>query len=819
MNELLLDVRYAVRTLRHSPAFTTVALLTLALGFGVNTAIFSIVDTVLFRTLPYQAGDRLVQIVANTPGSGLRDIGLSVPELDDLRTAAGVFDDVAAVWPVSVNLTGGSQPERLELLGVSHTYFTLLGAKAQVGRVFGPEDKTDGFADAAVISDGIWRRAFGSDPKILGRKLRLDNDLYTVVGVMPAGFRHPGRTLANDVEVWATAGFSDLPFPKPARRVRLLPGAIGTLKPGITLSQARDRLAAMAAELRRQFPVDYPEAARWSIEIVPMKDALVGDVRAALIVLLAAVALIVFAAAANIASLLLARASTRQREIAMRLALGASRGRLVRQMLVESLLLSFVGGAAGVAAAAATIRLILRAVPANVPRLTEVAIDGRVLLYAAALSFASGIVFGLLPALQASRPNLVDGIREGFAGSSHGARTSRLRSLLIVTEVALAVVLMIGAGLLVRTFLGLLHESPGFDPSDVATAGVWLPVPNDPSTDIYAQPAARAAFIRHVLSNLRAIEGVQQVAMTTALPLTATANRSALVIESDARPASRDLTAEIAAVSPDYFGTMRIGVGRGRFFDDHDDGEGRLVAVVDEFTARQFWPNVDAVGQRLKLNNAASAPWFTIIGVVRAVKQDGLDRPTLPHVYVPIYQRPSRALTLVMRVARPAGALEREIREAVQSVDPGLPIFAVRGMDDVLAASLAPRRFSAAIVGMFAMLGLLLASVGLYGLLAYLVGQRTREIGIRMALGAPPRRVVGEIMTSGLKLAGAGVGAGLLVGLGAAPLMSSVIYGVGPRDSVVFVVVPVVLTVTAVVASYLPARRATRVDPLVALKH
>ena len=387
------DLRYAVRVLGKAPGFAAVTIITLTLGIGVNTAIFSIVNTVLFRALPYREADRLVRIVPGAPGLGLRDIGLSVPDLDDLRSRAGVFDDVTVVWPVSVNLTGADQPARLELMVVSPNYFSMLGVPAQFGRVFGAEDTARGFAEAAVISDSLWKRAFGSDPNIVGRKLRLDNDLYTVVGVLPAGFRHPGKTIANDVEVWATAGFSSNPFPAPTRNIRLLPGAIGRLKRGVTFAQAQDRLAALSRELRGQYPNDYPAAGGWLVEIRSLKETLVGDVRPLLLVLLAAVVLIVVTASVNIASLLLARASGRQREIAMRLALGAGRTRMIRQMLFESLLLALAGGVAGVAATTAAMGAILRVVPASVPRLNEVSVDGPVLLFALALSIVTGFVF------------------------------------------------------------------------------------------------------------------------------------------------------------------------------------------------------------------------------------------------------------------------------------------------------------------------------------------------------------------------------------------------------------------------------------------
>ena len=478
MEILFNDIRYAFRIMRKSPGFTLIIILTLALGIGANTSIFSIVNAVLLRSLPYYDPSRLVKITFNNPGIGLRDIRFSVPEWEDLKSRAGVFEEVSVVWPGSTNLTGArQQPERLELLGVSPNYFSMLGASPQIGRLFGSQDFALGFAEAAVISDGLWRRSYGGDPNILGKRLKLDNDPYTIVGVLPAGFRHPGKTVAKDVEVWVTCGFSADPYPKPARNVRVLPGAIGRLKPGIDVTQAQARLTAMASELRTDFPNDYPPEAKWSIEIQPLQDSLVGNVRPQLLVLMAAVVLVVLIASVNIANLLLARASGRQREMALRMALGAGRFRMVRQMLTESLVLSLIAGVAGVLAAKLTLSFIIRFVPASVPRLAEVGVDRTVLLFALLISIFTGIIFGLAPAFQAMKADMTAAIREGAQGSGSSAKTFRLRSLLIVSELALAVVLMVGAGLLLRTFWGLLQENPGFNPSRVVTASFWLPIP------------------------------------------------------------------------------------------------------------------------------------------------------------------------------------------------------------------------------------------------------------------------------------------------------------------------------------------------------
>src|SRR6476646_2315481 len=558
MEILFNDVRYAFRMMRKSPGFTLVIILTLALGIGANTSIFSIVNAVLLRSLPYYDPGRLVKITFNNPGIGLRDIPFSVPEMEDLKSRAGIFQEVSVVFPGPTNLTGaGQQPERLELLEVSPNYFSMLGTTPEIGRLFGPQDFALGFAEATVISDGLWRSSYGGDPNILGKRLKLDNDPYTIVGVVPAGFRHPGKTAGRDVEVWITCGFSGDPYPKPARNVKVAREAIGRLKPGIDVTQAQARLTAMASELRTDFPNDYPPEAKWSIEIQPLQDALVGSVRPQLLVLMAAVVLVVLIASVNIANLLLARASGRQREMALRMALGAGRTRMVRQMLTEAIVLSFISGVAGVLTAKLTLSFIIRFVPATVPRLAEVGVDRTVLLFALLISIFTGIIFGLAPAFQAVKADMTAAIREGAQGSGYSAKTFRLRSLLIVSELALAVVLMVGAGLLLRTFWGLLQENPGFNPSRVVTASIWLPVPNDPKSDTYADFATRTAFIREVLRRVGTIPSIDRAAMTSDLPGSRPATNAALVIEDRPTESSQELTAEVIRVSPDYFALMQ----------------------------------------------------------------------------------------------------------------------------------------------------------------------------------------------------------------------------------------------------------------------
>jgi len=825
MNSLAQDVRYAWRMMRKSPSFTLIAILTLALGVGANIAIFSVVNAVLLRSLPYRDPDRLVRIYFNEPGVGLRDIKFSKPELDDLQTRADVFEDVTPIAEGSEILTGAEQPERVEGVNGSFSYLSMLGVIPQIGRLYGPQDFTPGFAPEAVISDSLWRRAYGADPNVLGRTIWIDNDPLTIIGVLPRGFRHPGPTVSGDAEVFGAAGFSGDPFPKPIRVNRVLRNGIGRLKPGVTREQAQARLTAMAAQLRHDFPTDYPPQAQWTIEIQPLKDTLVGNVRPMLLVLLSAAILIVFIVSLNIANLLLARASGRQQEMAVRLALGASRGRMVRQMLTESMLLSLIGCAAGVATAVGTLGLILHFVPPYVPRLNEVRIDWAVLMFALLISILTGLVFGLAPALHSTKAALSSGLREGVRGSGYGTKTGRLRDVLIVSELAFAVILMVGAGLLLRTLRDLLQENPGFNPTQVVTANMQLANRNDPKMDPYLEIPRRATFGRELLRRMKAIPGVELAAITSALPTTNSnpnavgglANES-LAIEDRPVESSQDLHAERIRISPDYFKVLQSALLRGRSFTEGDVDGKPLVAIIDESTAHRFWPTRDPLGRRVRFGRDPTKPWTTVVGIVEDIKSDGLDIDGVPHIYVSTYQDSSKRLSLVLRTSLPATLLEPQIRHEIQSIDPSLPVFNVFSMNDVLDRSLASRRFSADLVGGFAGLAVLLASIGIYGLLAYMVGQRSREIGIRMALGAQRDDILRMFLRKGVALAGVGIVAGLVFSASTASMMASLLYGVRPHDPAVFLIVPLLLLGVAALASYLPARRATKVNPMIALR-
>lgn len=822
MQTLIQDLRYSVRMLFRNPGFAFVAIITLSLGIGANTAIFSVVDAVLLRPLPFPKPENIVFVRDDLSARGSEDVGLSVDELKDLQERSGVFEQLSAVWPVDANLTGSDRPERIELLAVSPNYFSLLGATAQLGRVFGPEDQAQGFAEGVVISDGLWRRLFGSDPNVLGRKIYADTDLYRVVGVMPPGFRHPGKTLRNEVEMWATAGFTGNPFGPPVRSQRMLPGAIGRIKPELTIEQAQSKIDALVANLRNEFPKDYPAETGWTVRLLPARETLVGNVQTTLLVLLGAVGLVLLIGCVNIANLLLARSSARQREMAIRRALGAGRGRLITQLLTESLLLSFLGGAAALLIVVGMKNLLLGFVPADTPRLDEVGVNATLLLFVFLISTVTGLLFGLIPALQASRPDMVVNLKEGSQGSGSGSRHQRFRSGLVVVEFALSLVLMIAAGLLLRSFSRLMDVNPGFDSSQVQLARIWLPVPNNPELDPYRPPAKRAGFVKEVLRRVSSLPGVQYAAVGSGngVPLMGQGNQGVFTIEDQPVVDGNLPRTSFSGVSPDYFRVLGTRLISGRFFTSGDDQQTPPVALVDEALVKKYFPNSDPIGRHIKPGPRESkAPWLTITGVVGNIKTDGVDRPDEPHLYVPILQNPGYAMAVYVKTNGSPAGLAQAIRQEVQAVDPNLPLFGEQAMDDVVAASLGQRRFAMQVVGLFGILALLMAAIGIYGVMAYSVTQRTREIGIRLALGATTGSILRWLLNQGMRLTLIGVVIGLLGALALTRLLRGLLFGISPTDIVTYAGLTLLLSVVALLACYIPARRATRVDPLVALRY
>lgn len=821
MFSVVLDLRYALRMLLKSPAFSIVAVLTLALGIGANVATFSVVYAVLLRPLPFAHPEQLVRVFDDLRGPNQKDVGMSAPELWDLQQRSNVFQDISAVAPGNSAVAGGDRTVRAECLITSPDYFTLLRAKPQLGRVYTQQDSVPGFMEPAIISDGFWRRNYGSDPNIVGRKMRLDRDPYTIVGVMPPGFRHPGRTLDTDVEVWIAAGFNALPFPVPAvRSQRMLPGAIARLKSGLSVAQAQARLDAYISQLSGQYPADYPASSSWAVRLVPVKEDLVGPQRTELFLLFGAVIFVLFIACVNIANLLLARSSGRRREIAIRLTLGASRARLAGQLLTESTLLSLISGAVALLMVLLMKNAIVSLAPADIPRLYEVGISAGMLVFAFLISIITGVLFGLAPALQAANPNHIDNLREGGRGSSTGRRHTRLSRALVVLEVALSMILLAGTGLLLRSFWRVLEVRPGFNPTQLTTVQIWIPQPNDPAIDPYSAEEKRADFLLEISRRVSALPGVEQASLSgnDTLPMNSGRNYSPFSIQGRPAESERNPIADIAVVDTKYFRTMEVPLIAGRNFTAFDTYTTQAVAVIDQTLAQQYWPGKDPVGSQVKFGFGRGVEGVTIVGVVGDIKSDGFEAPSVAHIYVALGQFAPINAVIFLRSRSGVEHLGDAVRRVVENIDPNVPVHSISSMDQIIARSMADRRFALDLLGVFAAAALLLAAIGIYGVMSYSFSQRTHELGIRIALGAQRLDILRMALAEGMRV----VLIGLASGLAAAAIMTrflrAMLFDVRPIDPTTYICVSAILSGVALLACYIPAQRATRVDPLVALR-
>ncbi|HLL77414.1 MAG TPA: ABC transporter permease [Pyrinomonadaceae bacterium] len=809
METVIQDVRYGVRVLAKNPGFTAVAVLTLALGIGANSAIFSVVNAVLLRPLAYKDPERLVLINHNYRKLDLRAT-VSAPGYTYYREHAQSFSAVAAVTGWNVNLTGDGEPERLQGMTVTPNLFPMLGAEAARGRVLLEEEGQPGRNKVVVLSDALWQRRFGGDQSVVNRTVTLNGEPYSVVGVMPPSFRF-GREFGPPADFWAPIAFTPQQL-APTNLTNEYLTVLASLKPGVSLQQAQAELDSIAATLRNQHMPGSDES-NWGLLATPMGEQVVGDIRPALLVLLGAVALVLLISCANVANLTLARAAARQKEIAIRAALGAGRGRVVRQLLTESTLIALAGGAAGLLMANWGLSFLLRINEDKIPRAYEIGLDWRVVAFTAGVSLLTGIVFGLGPAFQSARVDLHDTLKEGGRGGSAGVGR-RVRGALVVAEVSLAVVLLVGAGLLVRSFVSLQHVSPGFRPQQVIAMQVSLPV------NRYAEPRQRAAFYRQVAEAMRALPGVRAAGAVSVLPMSGQNQSGSFSIEG--RPVAPNESmphGDRWAATHDYFNAMGIPLLRGRYFSERDAEDAPGVAIVDETMARKYWPNEDPVGKRISFEGGAANPkWREIVGVVGHVKHRGLEGESRTQYYVPHPQNPNSSMFLVAQAGGDPAALAAPVREAVRSLDRDLPVYRVTTMERLVADSLAQRRFSMLLFGVFAGVALLLAIVGLYGVLSYTVAQRTHEIGIRMALGARASDVLRLVVGQGLWLTLLGVALGLAGALALTRLMAGLLYGVSAFDPATFAVVALLLTAVALLACLIPARRATRVDPTTALR-
>ncbi len=802
------DIRFGLRMLVKQPAFTLVAVLTLALGIGANSAIFSVVNGVLLRPLPYGEPDRLV-VVWETEGA--RDTGpASAANFLDWRDQNQVFDGLTAVFPQPVTLTGGDEPERLRGLQVTPNFFQLLGVNPVAGRSFSTDEDATG-RRAVVLSHEFWQRQFGARPDVIGDTLSLDGEVYSIVGVMPAGFQYA----TEQADVWVRPP-RDIPVPPidlgdeadilQERGLHWLQ-VVARLAPGVTLDEAQAEMEVIASRLANTYPDDNTGR---GINLVPMHEQLVGDVRPALVVLLGAVGFVLLIACANVANLLLSRASGREREVAIRATLGASRARLVRQFLAESLLLSLLGGALGLVLAFWGMDLILAMSPDVLPRISVIELDVRVLAFTLGISILTGLIFGLLPAIQSTRADLQDSLKDGGRGSG-GRERRRLRSFLVVTEVGLALVLLICAGLMMKSFFLLQDVDPGFNSDNVLTLRLWLPEAK------YDEESRVAGFYDQVLERVADLPGVASASAVLSVPLSGSSANFSFVIEGRPEPApGEDYAAGFQSVSSGYFRTMGIPLLKGRDFSERDDAEAPKVLVINQALAGRYWSGEDPVGRRISLDEEE---WIEIVGVAGNVLHNGLDREPRPEIYLPYQQSALRFMTLVVKSHSDPMSLVAAVRSQVLAVDPDLPVYKVMSLDEIVAESVARPRFNMFLLAIFSALALVLAAIGIYGLMSFSVSQRTHEIGIRLAMGARSGDVFKLVVGEGMALALAGLALGLAVAWAITRYLSSMLFGVTTTDPWTFAGVCLVLAAVALVAVTLPARRATRVDPLVALRY
>jgi putative ABC transport system permease protein len=807
MRNLLQDLRYAARMLRKSPAVTAAAVVSLALGIGANTAIFSVVNSILLKSLPYEDPDRLVLLWGDLPAEGKTRSQVSATDVDDWRHQNGVFEDVTTYANWDATFTGGGEPERVTGIQVGDGFFRIMRGRPLLGRTFLPEEQ-EGKDNVLVLGYGLWQRRFGSDPRVVGQTVTLGTEAYTVVGVMPESFRTLPSNLVSPGQFYRPVAE---PHDEDARSSRHL-RAIARLKPGVTIEQAQAEMDVIAGRLEREHAADNTG---YGVRLVTLPEDTVGGLRTTLRTLFGAVVFVLLIACANVGNLLLARSTARRREFAVRAALGAGRARIVRQLLVESVLLALLGGGVGLLFALWGTGLIASLGAQVTPLLAGVGLDYRVLAFTALVSVLAGVAFGLAPALQVSKPELNESLKEGGRSGGAGERGERLRSALIVSEVALALVLLACAGLLIKSVMRLRAVDPGFKPERLLTADISLPSAR------YRDGAAKAAFFDRLAGKLRSLPGVEAAGFTSVLPFGSNFDGRGLAVEDRPRPRGQEVSVDLYIETPGYLRAMQIPLVEGRAIDERDTADAAPVALVNETMARQLWPGESAIGRRVKFPGSGKnpQPWRTVVGVVRDVKQYGLDRGDQMQLYLPESQYPTSAMTVVLRSSSDPSALAGALRGAVREADKDLAVYDVATMDKLLADSMALRRFSMLLLGVFAGVAAALAGVGIYGVISYSVTQRTREIGIRMALGAQGRDVLRLVLGRGLLLACAGIACGLACALAVTRVMSSLLFGVGVRDPATFAAVGALLALVALVACLVPARRAAKVDPMVALRY
>jgi len=789
--------------LANKPGFTLIAVVTLSLGIGANTAIFSVVNSVLLRPLPYPTAERLMTIWEDHRArNGPVDEWTSPTGFEDWRDQAKSFDHVVALQGWGPTLTGQGDPEQLVGALVSHDTFAMLGVAPALGRSFRPEEDQRGVESVVIISDKLWRQRFGGDSSLVGKKISLNGESRTVIGVMPAGFRFP---IIPNADIWRPIQ----PALNPGcQRGCITIRVIARLKPGAGEAQARAELNAIAGRIEQQFP---DTNSKVSVTLIPLQEFLVGPVKTQMLALLVAVSFVLLIACANVANLLLARSATREKEIAIRASLGAGRGRIARQLLSESLLLAAIGGAAGVSLAYGLVRLLVSFSPQGTPRLDEIGVDGRALVYATAITVLTGLFFGSAPVLQLFKADLNQSLRDAGKGLQVAMSGRRALSALVVAETALALMLLIGAGLLIRSFIRLQRVDAGFNPRNVLTALVTLP------PAVYPERNQIAPFYGQLLERVRTLPGAQSAAAVSSLPLAGFDNDAGFVIEGRPEPLpDQRPVAWISSVSPDYFRTMGMRLVKGREFTERDNESAARVVIISEATARRHFPNEDPTGKRI--GNGRPDGWREIVGVTADVKHFGLNQDARVSMFFPDRQQPSRRMNIVVRTTADPMSLSSALRGAVAAMDKNLAVSNISAMDEITAQSIGQERFTLLLLGVFSTLALLLAAAGIYGVMSYAVAQRTHEIGVRMTLGAQTRDVLKLVVAQGMSLVLWGVGIGLASAFALTRLIRGLLFGVSATDPMTFVGVAALLALVALVACYVPARRASKVDPMVALR-
>jgi putative ABC transport system permease protein len=820
MGTLWQDIRYGFRALRKSPSFTLVALVALALGIGANTAIFSVVNTVLLKPLPFRDPQRLALVWQTHPFAkklGIDQLPTSPADFNDWRRAADSFAQMSAMAGGNWNMTGGDEPERVGGARVSTNLLSLLGTKPMIGRDFAPDEEMWGKNHVALLSYGYWQRRFGGDPKIVGTHVTLDGSSFEIIGVMPKEFSfprgmgiNPELGLDDDLSLWTPLA---LPPGEDTSRANHFIATVARLKDGVSLAQAQSQLTAIERQIAQQNP---GQGKDWNATVNTLHEQMVGKSRRTILLLLGAVGFVLLIACANVANLLLARATARHKEIAIRLALGASRARIMRQLLTESLLLALAGATVGTLLAMWGVDVLVALSPGNIPRTSEIGIDASVLVFTLVVALATGIIFGLVPALQSSRPDLNQSLKESTRGGSASPLKQRLRSALIVAEVALSLVLLVGAGLLVKSFVRLQNVNPGFDYKNVLTATLFLPDAR------YKEETKRALFYKQVLERVKSLPGVESVGGISQLPLGGNEEIDGFNIEGRPRAESVDavMTAAFRVVSPDYFKTLRIPLVRGRYFDEHDTADTEGVMIVDEAFARRYFPDDDPIGKRVdEQGSLQQKGYMKIVGVVASVKHSSLDSEAKPTMYLSSQQSPWHTMVLAVRSKTDPTALAAAIRREVLAVDNEQPVSDVQTLERVFDRAVAPQRFNSTLLALFAVIAMILAGVGIYGVLAYTVTQRAQEMGIRIALGAQSRDILRLVVGQAMTMTLVGVGVGLVGAFALTRVMEKLLYEVKPHDPVVFGGIALLLTSVALVACYVPARRAAKVDPMVALRY